>query len=60
MMIPVTKFYFSRRETVNIYAKDEEEARSKLADLFVHSEDFTLDDVKVGIEIDGVFHGESR
>jgi hypothetical protein len=45
------KYYFSRKETANVIADSEEEARIELATIYAESEDFILDDVMDLIEL---------
>lgn len=60
MMTPTRKYYFSRVEQATVYAKDEDEAREQLKQHYTETEDFVLDDVIEGIDIDGVFHANGE
>lgn len=60
MMRPTKKYYFSRTENAAVYADNEEEARLELASLYDNSEDFILNNVVAGIDVDGVFVPEKQ
>lgn len=55
MMRAIRKYYFSRKEAAAVLSDNEEEARLVLAQHYESSEDFILDNVIEGVEVDGVF-----